>query len=84
MSIPFQSYKTNAAAKDHARLIAAVDRFDTARSEISAKAVNDSWYMASASGLVSFGVTAEIAKAKLEAALRNQFLSGLRVVGGAA
>ncbi len=76
-----QAYKSTANAKQHARLKGAFRRFQKAMKRISVREVNAEWYMASSNGLVSFGCTAEIARAKCEAALRNQLLSGLRVVG---
>jgi hypothetical protein len=75
-----QSYKINAAAKQHERLASAVHLFDEAKGEIQAHEINPTWFMARVRDLAGFGETAEIAIAKCEAALRNQLLSGLRVV----
>lgn len=78
-----QSYKISAAAKQHSRLRGAYRRFQRALKRVAVRAVNPDWHMASAQGLVAFGVTPEIARQKCEAALRNQLLNGLRVVRSA-
>jgi hypothetical protein len=77
-----QSYKINAAAKENHRLQTAFIRFRRSLKRIETRQVNESWFMASVRGLVAFGITSDIARAKCEAALRNQLLSGLRVVEG--
>lgn len=75
-----QSYKINAAAKQHARLEGAMQIFNEAVKQIDVRAINLDWFTAKSRDTTSFGSTPAIARAKCEQALRHELLSGLRVV----
>jgi hypothetical protein len=78
--VPMEIYRINAAAKQHERLSDANRLFAEAVESMETFAIGPHWFIAKARNSVAFGVTAQIAERKCEAGLREQLLSGLRVV----